>query len=257
MIDCHCHLEQQDYQGDRDTVIENCRKVLKAVITSCAHPRDFQLTMELVNKYKGFVFASAGIHPEYIKEIKGSEVEEYLELVKQNRDNIVSIGEVGLDFYWVHEPDWRQKQKELFVQMIGFSKEIKKPLTIHSRDAHEDVVKILKQEDAKEVHLHLFGDNKLVKRVSENGWYASMGPIVLSSKKHHQIARGIPLGQLLLETDAPWNHPKVFTEHVKMRNDPTSVSVVAEKIAEIKKMKFEEVDGATTENAIRFFRLPM
>jgi len=255
MIDTHCHLEQKNYDPDRDQVIENCKKELKAVITSCVHPKDFQLTMELVEKYKGFVFASAGLHPEYIKEIGEKEIEEYFELIKESKDNVVALGETGLDYFWIKEAEWQKRQKELFIRMINFSKEIKKPLLVHSRDAYEDVVKILEQEDAKEVHLHLFGSNKLVKVAYANGWYISIGPIVLKSKKHFKIVRDMPLNLLFTETDSPWNHPKVFTEHIKVRNDPTSVKVVVEKISEIKRTSFENVDKITTENAIRFFNL--
>jgi TatD DNase family protein len=103
----------------------------------------------------------------------------------------------------------------------------------------------------------LFGDNKLVKRVVENNWYISVGPIVVRSKKHFQIVRDMPIELLLLETDSPWNHPKVFTEHIALRNDPTSVKVVAQKIAEIKKISFEEAAKITTENAIKLFELPL
>jgi TatD DNase family protein len=257
MIDVHCHLEAKDYDSDRDQVIEKCRKELKAVITSCTHPRDFQLTMKLVENFKGFVFASVGFHPEYVKEAREKEIDDYIELIKENKDKIVSIGEVGLDKFWIKESEWQEKQKEIFKKFIDFAKEIKKPLTIHSRDAYEDAVKILEQEDAKKVHLHLFGDNKLVKRVAENNWYISIGPIVLRSKKHFQIVRDMPLELLLLETDSPWNHPKVFTEHIALRNDPTSVKVVAERIAEIKKISLEEVAKITTENAIKLFELPL
>ena len=126
---------------------------------------------------------------------------------------------------------------------------------VHSRESYEEVVKILEQQDAKKVLLHLFGDNKLVKRIVDNDWYVSIGPIILRSKKHYQITRDMPLGFLLTETDAPWNAPEVFLEGKKTRNEPTSVKVVVEKFAEIKKMSFEETDKLTTENAIKFFNL--
>ncbi len=255
MIDAHCHLEQKDYEKDRDEVIDRCRQQMKAVVTSCAHPRDFDLTLQLTEKYKGFVFAAVGLHPEYVKEISEKEKDEFLELVKQNKDKIVALGEVGLDFHWIKESEWQEKQKEWFVQFIEFSNEIKKPLVVHSREAYEEVVKILEQQDAKQVHLHLFGDNNLVKRIADNGWYVSIGPIVLRSKKHFQITRDMPIEQLLLETDAPWNAPEVFLEGKKVRNEPTAVKIVAEKIAEIKKMSFEEVWKTCGENAIKFFNL--
>lgn len=249
MIDCHCHLEQEDYSKDREEVIEKCRKELKAVVSSCAHPKDFTLTMQLVEKYKNFVFATAGIHPEYIKEISEKEKDEFLELIKENKSKLVGIGEVGLDFNWVKESAWQKKQKEWFIESISLSKELKLPLVVHARDAFEDAVKILEQEDAKKVLMHMFGANQLVKRIAENGWYVSMNTIVLKSKKHKKVVRDMPLEQLMLETDAPWLGSE------GKRNDPTSVKLVAEKITEIKKVKFEDVDKMTTENAIRFFNL--
>jgi len=132
MIDVHCHLEQPDYEKDRDEVIEKCKKELKAVITSCAHPNDLSLTLQLVERYKGFVFCTVGIHPEYVKEISEREKDEFLERVKANKDKIVGIGEVGLDFFWIREEEWRARQKELFVELIDFAKELKEPLFIHA-----------------------------------------------------------------------------------------------------------------------------
>jgi TatD DNase family protein len=257
MIDVHCHLEQKDYDNDRDEIIEKCKKELKAVITSCAHPRDFDLTLQLADKYKNFVFASCGIHPEYIKEISEKEIEETIEKIKQNKDKIVAIGETGLDFFWTKEPEWQQKQKELFIRLIDLSKELKKPLVIHSRDAYEETLKALEQEDAKEVDMHMFGDHHLTKRIVDNGWFISINTIILKSKSHKKIARDCPIERLMLETDAPWLSPKKLLEGIDEKNDPTSIRLVAEKIAEIKKTNFEEVWRKCGENAIKFFKLPI
>jgi TatD DNase family protein len=249
MIDVHCHLEQQDFSSDRDEVIEKCKKELKAIITCCAHPKDFNLTLNLVEKYAGFVFATFGIHPEFIKEISEKEKDEFLEKIKENKNKVVGIGEIGLDFFEVKESDWQKKQKELFVELINFSKELKLPLVIHARNAYDEVVKILEQEDAKKVLMHMFGANHLVKRVVENGWYISTNTIVLKSKKHKKVVKDIPLERIMLETDSPWLGVE------GKRNDPLSVKIVAEKIAEIKQKSFEEVDETTTKNAINFFNL--
>jgi len=253
MIDCHCHLEQKDYDKDRDEVIEKCKKELKAVITSCAHPKDLDLTIQLVEKYKGFVFCTVGVHPEYIKEISEKEVDNYLELIKENKDKIVGIGEIGLDFWWAKEKNWQEKQKELFIELINFAKELKKPLVIHARHAFEDTIKILEQEDAKNVMLHMWKERNLLKRVLENGYYISMNTIILRSKSYRKVVRDCPLERLMLETDSPWLAPKRLIEKIEERNDPTSVRMVAEKIAEIKKILFGEIERKTTENAIRLF----
>jgi TatD DNase family protein len=255
LIDVHCHFEQKDYDADRDNVIEKCKQQLRAVITCCAHPKDFDLTMQLIEKYRGFIFATVGIHPEYIKEISEQEKDEFLDLIKANKEKFVAIGECGLDFAWIKEPEWREKQKQQFIQFIHFANDLKKPLVVHSRNAYEEVVKILEQEDAKQVLLHLFGDNKLVGKLVDNKWYVSIGPIVLRSKKHFQITRDMPIEFLLTETDAPWNAPEIFLEGKKVRNDSTSIKIVIERISEIKKLSFNDIDKITTENAIKFFNL--
>ncbi|MEM5791005.1 MAG: TatD family hydrolase [Candidatus Aenigmatarchaeota archaeon] len=249
MIDVHCHLEQEDYSQDRDEIIEKCRKELKAVITCCAHPKDFDLTLKLVEKYKRFVFATIGIHPEYIKEISEKEREDFFKKIENNKDKIVGIGETGLDFFWIKEKELQEKQKVLFIKSIDLAKKLDLPLIVHSRDAYEESIKILEQENAKKVLLHMFGANHLVKRVIENGWFISMNTIVLKSKKHKKVVRDIPLEKIMLETDSPWLSPSGG------RNTPLSVKIVAEKIAEIKKVSFEEVDKITTENAIKFFSI--
>lgn len=248
MIDVHCHLEQEDYSQDRDEVIEKCKKELKAIITCCAHPKDFDLTLSLIERYKGFIFATVGIHPEYIKEISEEEKESFIEKIKNNKDKIVGIGETGLDFFWIKEKEWQDKQKELFIELINLAKDLSLPLVIHSREAYEEAVKILEQENAKKVLLHMFGANHLVKKIIENAWFVSMNTIVLKSKKHKKVVRDMPLNRIMLETDSPWLGSG-------KRNDPLSVKIVCEKIAEIKKVSFEEVNRITTENAIKFFNL--
>ncbi len=251
MIDVHCHLEQPDYQKDRDAVIQECRKRLKAVITSCASPRDFELAMDLTRKYPNFVFATSSIHPEYVKDFHEKEIQEFVQKISDNRENLVAVGETGLDYFWTKENEWREKQKSMFRAFISLSKELGKPLVIHARDASEDAVEILEQESAENVLLHMFGEHRLLKRVVDNGWFISLNNIVLRSKKHRKIARDIPLERMMTETDAPWLSPEGG------RNTPLSVGSVIRKVAEIRKTTPEEIDSATTENAVRFFSLPL
>jgi len=252
MIDVHCHLEQPEF-SDREEIIQKCRDSgIKAIITCCANPKDWGLTMEMVKRHRGFVFASAAVHPEYVKEISADDVESFLETIRKNKSSLVAIGETGLDYNWIKEPEWREKQAELFRQFIVLSKETDKPLVIHAREAYEDVLEILERGEARNVLLHMFGANQLIKRVIDNGWSVSMNAIVLKSKKHAKVARDMPIDRLMLETDAPWLHPSG-----RGRNDSRSIRQVAEKIAEIKKLKFDEVWSACTKNAIDFFGLPV
>lgn len=248
MIDVHCHLEQEDYDKDREEVIERCKRELKAVITSCSHPKDFEKTIEIIIKHRGFIFASVGIHPEYIGEFKENDIMNFIEKIKANKDLFVAIGEVGLDFNWVRDRNLQEKQKDMFKIFINLSKELNLPLVIHSRDAMEETIKILEDEEASMVHMHLFGEPKFLKDIIENGWFISVGPILLKSKKHKKIVRDIPLERIMLETDSPWFG-------FGKRNEPISIKDVAIKIAEIKKISFQDVWKICGENAMRFFNL--
>jgi len=252
MIDVHCHLEQQDYDKDRDDVIKQCKKELKAVVSSCADPRDWPVTLEMVKKYKGFVFATAGIHPEYIKDISKDDISAFIELLKKesHEKNIVAIGEIGLDYYWIKEKLWQEKQKELMARFIELSHQLNMPLVVHSRDAMADTVYILEKHGAKKVLMHLFGKRKMLPRIIKNGWSISVGPIIKRSKEHKKIVRDAPLDKIMLETDAPW-----FGEG--KRNTPLAIREVAEKIAEVKKIPFDEVWKQCALNAVKFFNLPV
>lgn len=247
MIDIHAHLEQPSF-SDREEVIKNCKEKLKAVVTSCAHPKDLDLTLELVKKYRNFVFCTTGIHPEYIKDIKGKD--DFLERVKRNRSKISGIGEIGLDYFWVKESKWQEKQRELFRDMLDFAKEIEKPVVIHSRDAFRDSLDILEEKSPEKVDLHMFGKHKYLDRIMKNNWSVSFNAIVLKSKEHKKLARDLPLENIMLETDAPWIAPDP-----SQRNDPITIIKVAEKIAKIKKIDFDEVWNKCGMNAIKFFDL--
>jgi TatD DNase family protein len=248
MIDAHCHLEQKDYDPDREEVVSICKEILKAVVFSCASPKDFQKSLEIVSKYSGFAFLTAGFHPEYVKEFSSEEIDKYFSLIKQNKDKIVAIGECGLDYHWIKEEGWRGKQKELFVRHINLAKELNLPLVIHSRDAEEECLKILEEQKAEKVLLHFFSDKDLVDRAISDGYFISINTLVLQSKSIRKIMKKTPLERLITETDAPWLG-------FGKRNEPIAVKRVIEKIAELEKIPFEKLDEATTRNAKDFFKL--
>lgn len=262
MIDSHAHLEQPQFSKDLDQVIKRCKKEgLKAIISSCAHPNDFKKTMQIIEKYKGFVFASIGIHPEYIKNISGEQINELIEKIKQNKDKIVGIGEVGLDYNWVKENEWREKQRILFIKMIKLAKEIDKPLIIHSRDALKETLEILEKENPTKVLLHMWGGYNVMDKVNSLGYYISMNSIVMRSKSYRKVVKKTPVDKLMLETDAPWlavkKADKGYEIDIKSRNDPTTIKLTAEKIAELKGTPFEDIWKKCAMNSIGFFKLPL
>lgn len=132
MIDCHTHLEQKDYDADRDEVIRRCKNAgLKAIITCYAHPDDIDVTVRMLDKYPNFIFATASIHPEYIASISDGWLGKIMSFLRDSR--VVGIGETGLDFKAAETKELRSRQAELFKKFIDVAEESKRPLVIHAR----------------------------------------------------------------------------------------------------------------------------
>ncbi|MFH1823271.1 MAG: TatD family hydrolase [archaeon] len=250
MIDCHMHIEQKEYQKNIDEFVSKWKKELKSIISSACAPKELEKALVLYKKFQPFLQISIGIHPTYIKRITEANIKKTIEFIKKNKENIVSIGEIGLDYYWIKEEEFREKQKELFRKMIRLAKELDLPIVVHSRDAREDTMDILKKEGAKKVLMHLFTDKKELPRVIQNNWSISIGPSIAKSKDIKKIARDMPLNRILLETDSPW-----FKQEGQKFGQPTNVIVPLKKIAEIKKISEEEVEKQTDLNAKKFFNL--
>jgi len=149
----------------------------------------------------------------------------------------------------MEEPEWREKQKVLFIKFIDLAKSLNLPLVIHARKAFSEAIEILEKFGAERVLMHFFTAKELLAKIIKNGWSISVNTTLLNSKKIKKIVRDLPIEKIMTETDSPWLGIE------GKRNDPTSVKFVIEKIAEIKRMKFEDVDKITTQNAIDFFNL--
>lgn len=252
MIDVHCHIGQSDYDKDRDEVIKSCMNELKAIINSSPYLPHFKKAVALHQKYPDFVFNSLAIHPIYIEEVTTSKIDEALSFIKNNHHCISAIGETGLDYYHVKQEKSRLRQQEMFTRFVKLAQELEKPLLIHCRDAFDDCIGILEENDMKykNVTMHLFSSRKHVQNIIENGWGISIGPSISKSKDIEKIARDMPLERIMLETDSPWfGYGK--------RNTPLSIKSAAEEIAGIKKIPFDEVWKSAGQNAIKFFNLPV
>jgi TatD DNase family protein len=260
MIDTHCHLEQKAYDADREAVIAECRHELAAVVTCAAKPSDYAATFAMAETHKGFVFAVAGIHPEYVEDFSDAEVDAAMDDIEKHKRDIVGVGETGLDYTYVKSAAGRERQRQMFAKFVRLAKKLDMPVVVHIRngedkdeaDAFADAFEILEREGAKRVQLHMFGARKLLERALANGWYVSANAIILRSKSYSKVVRDTPLDRLMLETDAPWLHPSGEAEQ---RNDPTGVRAVAERVAEINDVTIEDVDNATTRNAAEFYTL--
>lgn len=248
LIDSHCHLDAKQFGNDIPQVIQNARsKGIEAIITVSISPDIYQ-TKSIVDTYPNYVFWSLGLHP---PGVEPQTVQATVALIEQYESKIVAIGEVGLDYYWVKEPQLREQQKDAFRTFIDLAAKLRKPLVVHSRDADADAIEILETRNAKNVLMHCFSGNETeARRVIKKGWYISVPTSVVNRKIHQAMARTVPLNLMLLETDAPFLAPER-----KSRNESANIRISAQKIAEIKTTTFEEVAQKTTGNARKFYHL--
>lgn len=250
MIDVHCHLE---FMENPIEVIEEAKKKMTALITSVAYPKNARKILELSKNFKNFVFVSLGFHPECLKDYDEKEIEEYIEFIKEKKNEICAIGEVGLDYSEECEGIDRERMKGVFGKFIDLSKELNLPLVIHARDAFSDVLEILKEKEAKKVCLHCFsGSEGNLKEAINRGYCISFATNICYTKKHPRLAEKTPLEKILLETDSPWldpDSPKTLT------NRPWKIEKSAKIIAKIKGISKEEILKITEKNAKEFFNI--
>ncbi len=261
MIDSHCHLNDDRFDQDREEIIFRAKEVGLFYIVNIGSGYGVESNYEslkIAKDNQGYIFSTAGIHPHDAK-LYDSKVEKQLrKLVEDNREIIVAIGEIGLDYHYNFSDS--EVQKKVFREMIHMARDYSLPLIIHSREAEPDTFRILKEEKAEEIGgvMHCFsGDAELAKRyIDELGFYISISGIVTfkNAVKTREVVEKISLGMLLAETDAPYLTPVPYRGK---RNEPAYVRYVYEKIAEIKGKKLKDVVGAIDQNVVKLFHLPV
>ena len=253
IIDIHCHLTFKEYDADREHVIADAKQVLNGVVISGVEQEDGKKALALAAQHQGFVFVTLGLHPVHVEDKTDQEIERYAEFISAHKQNIVGIGEVGLDYHWVRDPRKLERTREVFVEFLGLAKELKMPAVLHLRgtgsEAIEEGLKIVLDEDVKQAVFHCFtGKPQVAEMICEEGYYVSLPTTIPRSKSMRKVAKRIPLSQLLTETDAPYLSPDD-----EERNTPQNVSVVYSEIARQRKVKVETVDNAIERNFERVF----
>lgn len=253
LFDTHTHLNAYQFTDDLPEVIDRALKegVSRMIVVGFDRPT-IEIAMELIEAYD-FLYASIGWHPVDAIDLKDEDLDWIEELAKHPK--VVAVGETGLDYHWDKSP--KDIQKEVFRKHIRLAKKLKLPLVIHNREATADVMEILKEENAAEVGgiMHCFsGSPETALECVKMNFYISLGgPVTFkNAKKPKEVAKAVPLDRLLIETDCPYLAPHPYRGK---RNEPAYVKLVAEEIAALKGLSFEEVARVTTENAERVFGL--
>ncbi|MBT2604742.1 TatD family hydrolase [Peribacillus frigoritolerans] len=251
LFDTHVHVNAEQFNEDLEDVIDRAKEagVDNMVVVGFDRPTIIR-AMELIEAYD-FMYAAVGWHPVDAIDMTEDDLQWIEEL--SNHPKVVAIGEMGLDYHWDKSP--KDVQMEVFRKQIRLAKKVGLPIIIHNREATADIVNILKEEEASRVGgiMHCFsGSAETALECINMNFYISLGgPVTFkNAKKPKEVAAAVPLDRLLIETDCPYLAPHPYRGK---RNEPSYVKLVAEQIAEIKQLTFEEVSQATTENAKKLF----
>lgn len=253
LIDTHVHLNADQYDDDLQEVIDRAlSEGIDRMFVVGFDTKTIERTMKLIDQYD-FIYGIIGWHPVDAIDCTDERLEWIESLSKHPK--IIGIGEMGLDYHWDKSP--KDIQKDVFRKQIALAKRVQLPIIIHNREATQDCVDILKEENASEVGgiMHSFsGSNEIADEILKMNFYVSLGgPVTFkNAKQPKEVAKHVPLDRLLVETDAPFLSPHPYRGK---RNEPARVKLVAEQIAELRGMTYEEICKATTENAERLFKL--
>ena len=255
LIDSHAHLDDLRYDTDRDNVLQRAETAgIEAIVTIGCDLATSQAAVALAQAHP-HVFATIGVHPHEAKEIGEGWYESFRSLARHPK--VVAYGEIGLDYHYDHSP--REIQRQRFREQIHLARELALPLIIHTREAQEDTMMILREESAVDVGgvFHCFsGDMWLAKDALNLGFYLSFSGVLTfkNATMLRDIAKTVPLDRLMVETDCPYLAPVPYRGK---RNEPAYVQYVAEILAEIRgNGSFESIARATVENTKRVFRIP-
>jgi TatD DNase family protein len=253
LVDSHCHLDFPEFSGKLAEIREEMRAsgVTHALCIS-VNLSDFPKVLDLAQKHDNF-FATVGVHPDH-EEQGRVEPARLVELARHPR--VLAIGETGLDYYRLRgDLEW---QRDRFRAHIRAARECGKPLVIHTRQAAEDTLRIMREEGAIEVGgvMHCFTETGQVARAAvELGFHISFSGIVTFKNAGvlRDVAREVPLDRLLVETDSPYLAP---VPHRGKTNRPALVRHVAEEVARVRGMRYQDLVAATTSNFFRLFKPP-
>jgi TatD DNase family protein len=279
LIDTHCHLNFKDFKDDADEVITRTLAGETDMILVGSEFKTSSRAVDYTNKYDSGVYAAIGLHPIHLENVLAENHDEngdykfvthaeefnydaYYNLAKENK-KVVAIGEIGLDYFHIDKNQdtaaVKEKQRTILKQLLLLAHNLDLPVIIHCREAHEDLLPLLKEfkekykkDDKREWGvIHCFsGDEALAREYIVLGLKISFTGLITFAHNWDEVIKNIPLEKIMIETDAPYMAPIPYRGK---RNEPLYVRYVAEKIAELKGLKFEEVAEKTYQNAKDLF----
>ena len=252
IFESHAHYDDEAFDTDREEILAQCqREGIEYIVNVSASLKTVKSTLKLAEWYP-FMYAAVGVHPDEVGELND---ENFAWMAEQCRNpKTVAVGEIGLDYYWDNES--HDLQKEWFVRQLNLARELDLPVLIHSRDAAADTMEIMKQYgQGLDGVIHCFSySGEMAEEYVKMGYYIGIGGVVTfkNARKMKEVVEKVPLESILLETDSPYLAPE---PNRGKRNSSLNLVYVAQKIAEIKGITYEEVVAQTEQNARRMYRL--
>jgi len=271
LIDTHAHVNFKDFRNDGDEVVKRALSEGIWMINVGSEKDTSRRATEYAARYEAGVFAAIGLHP---IQLKAQEIEERTngEVIKfsipaeefsreyyenlARKEKTVAIGEIGLDYY--RNAAAKELQKEVFWEQLKLASDLNKPVMIHCREAHEDLISILKQAISEKNYairgvIHSFsGTLAQAKEYLDMGFYLGFNGIITFARDYDEVVKSMPFDRILIETDCPYLTPVPLRGK---RNEPSYVKYVAQKVAELRGVSFEEVAEQTTKNAKKLFKI--
>lgn len=251
LFDTHAHFNDAQFDEDREEAIKRARaNGVEYIITVSSDVASSIENINLAQNYD-FFYAAIGVHPHDVIDLNENIISALKDFATYPK--VVAIGEIGLDYFYDNSP--RELQRIWFAKQISLAKDLKLPIIIHDRDAHEDTMSILKSENAKDVGgvLHCYsGSVEMSREVMKQNFLISIGgPVTFkNANRLLDVVRFVPDYMLLIETDSPYLAPEPFRGK---RNESAQIRLIAEKIAKIKDKPIEYIEQITTSNAKRLF----
>ena len=252
MIDTHCHIDEEAFGADREEVIARQKEAgVDAMIVPGVNVASIETVMQVCHQHPGYCYPALGLHPEDVN----ADWQEQLAIVEQairaNRNELVAIGEIGLDYYW--DKTFKDEQQEVLRRQMELAKELDLPVILHNRESTEDILRIAKEVGGRGVFHCFNGSRETAQQILEMGFYVGIGGVLtFKNSKLAEKLDVVPLGRVLLETDAPYMAP---VPHRGERNESRFMIHVAERLADVYNCALEEINIVTNTNAKQLFKI--
>lgn len=268
MIDTHCHIDEEAFAADREEVIARQKESgVEAMIVPGVNAGSIETVLDVCHRHPGYCYPALGLHPEDVKDDWEEQLAIVEKAIRAHRDELVAIGEIGLDYYW--DKTYKEPQKEVLRRQLLLARELDLPVILHNREATEDIINCVKAVSSQHSAFsplrgvfHCFnGSRETAEQILDMGFYLGIGGVltfkncklaeVLQSTEHRAQSTDL-ISRIVLETDAPYMAP---VPHRGERNESRLMIHVAERLAQVFECPVETVISATNTNANRLFEL--